>query len=596
MQAVQKAVQEIITGSIICSKCGDSHPKSVRILKIQGQSLSQLQDAMYLESRAQYCFNCQTNICKFCGDFFSENYDSEMPDSDADEEFQFQNNEDLNLFHCTDSSFYAVYHYLAYLERIHHEATNIENIRVENWKGDSTDNGVGYANHKKCNDVFNSIRDGQSIVDSSRDDNIIDLLVSMRHFIPSLDRGEYTFDYTPHPALKDLLTCSILGPCLKSAFKIATLQDLQTRPKLYICLLQLVLLIAKHEELVPYLIKDLNTNSGLFGQEMEFTDDSVYKMISQLDRQISQYNRLTKDSESEYKDFYPLTTKILSFISTENDDTMVEDASDAVTKFEKCEYDVEMELPDEKTVSLYLRTLAPFSFAMQELNIEVNSCSLVNDVRTKIIAKEIATLANSIPIDYNTSAFLRVDEERMHVMQLCLIGPEGTPYANGVFIFDIILPANYPHSPPKFTFKTTGNGTWRANPNLYNNGKVCLSVLNTWSTNQWIPGKSTLLQVIISIQSMILVNRPYFNEPGYGDPEDNVQSKRYNGGVRTSVVKHAMIEQIRNPPANFKEVVQNHFKLKKERILTQVQVWAQYPESKSVQIEELRAALEGLSE
>lgn len=46
-------------------------------------------------------------------------------------------------------------------------------------------------------------------------------------------------------------------------------------------------------------------------------------------------------------------------------------------------------------------------------------------------------------------------------------------------------------------------------------GKVCLSLLGTWAGPGWQPGKSTLLQVLVSIQSLIMVPDPYFNEPGY---------------------------------------------------------------------------------
>ena len=48
-------------------------------------------------------------------------------------------------------------------------------------------------------------------------------------------------------------------------------------------------------------------------------------------------------------------------------------------------------------------------------------------------------------------------------------------------------------------------------------GKVCLSLLGTWSGPGWIAGKSTLLQVLISIQSMILCDEPYLNEPGWAN-------------------------------------------------------------------------------
>lgn len=72
--------------------------------------------------------------------------------------------------------------------------------------------------------------------------------------------------------------------------------------------------------------------------------------------------------------------------------------------------------------------------------------------------------------------------------------------------------------PPLVNLQTTGNGTVRFNPNLYNCGKVCLSLLGTWQGDQgesWNKETSTLLQVLISIQSLILVDMPYFNEPGY---------------------------------------------------------------------------------
>ena len=76
-----------------------------------------------------------------------------------------------------------------------------------------------------------------------------------------------------------------------------------------------------------------------------------------------------------------------------------------------------------------------------------------------------------------------------------IIGPSDTPYANGCFLFDIFLPGSYPNSPPQVQFLTTGGGRVRFNPNLYENGKVCLSLLGTWSGPSWDAAHSTLLQV-----------------------------------------------------------------------------------------------------
>ena len=65
---------------------------------------------------------------------------------------------------------------------------------------------------------------------------------------------------------------------------------------------------------------------------------------------------------------------------------------------------------------------------------------------------------------------------------------------------------------------TTKGGKYRLNPNLYAEGKVCLSLLGTWSGPGWVPGKSTLLQVLVSIQAMILCEEPIANEPSVFDP------------------------------------------------------------------------------
>lgn len=68
--------------------------------------------------------------------------------------------------------------------------------------------------------------------------------------------------------------------------------------------------------------------------------------------------------------------------------------------------------------------------------------------------------------------------------------------------------------PPPHPLDCTGMQA-RFNPNLYAEGKVCLSLLGTWSGPGWDPAISTLSQVLVSIQSAILVDKPYYNEPSY---------------------------------------------------------------------------------
>lgn len=98
------------------------------------------------------------------------------------------------------------------------------------------------------------------------------------------------------------------------------------------------------------------------------------------------------------------------------------------------------------------------------------------------------------------------------------------------------------------------SGGLRINPNLYECGKVCLSLLNTWSgkgNEKWVPKQSTMLQVLVSMQALILNAHPYFNEPGYAKSKDSergkTKSKTYNENVFILSLK-TMIYTLRKPP------------------------------------------------
>ncbi|OCH94539.1 ubiquitin conjugating enzyme family protein [Obba rivulosa] len=193
--------------------------------------------------------------------------------------------------------------------------------------------------------------------------------------------------------------------------------------------------------------------------------------------------------------------------------------------------------------------------------------------RSLAIAKELAVLTTNLPVAWNSSVFLRVDETRVDVIKALITGPEGTPYYNGCFLFDIFLGPSYNTSPPNVKYMTTGGGKFRFNPNLYADGKVCLSLLGTWSGPGWIPGKSTLLQVLISIQSMILCEEPYLNEPGWASGAGTAESRAYSANIRRMVVKIAMLGMLKNPPEPFEDVIRTHFRLKARSIIAQVDKW-----------------------
>ncbi|KAF2172017.1 hypothetical protein M409DRAFT_35717, partial [Zasmidium cellare ATCC 36951] len=151
----------------------------------------------------------------------------------------------------------------------------------------------------------------------------------------------------------------------------------------------------------------------------------------------------------------------------------------------------------------------------------------------KRIVSELSTLRASLP----DGIFIRYAESRPDCMKILMTGPQDTPYADGLFEFDLLCPGDYPKSPPKMQLKTTGQGTTRFNPNLYADGKVCLSLLGTWTGPGWNAQGSTILQVLVSIQSMILNGEPYTNEPGWANQYGSEASKQYNRQTHPQTVE-----------------------------------------------------------
>lgn len=143
-----------------------------------------------------------------------------------------------------------------------------------------------------------------------------------------------------------------------------------------------------------------------------------------------------------------------------------------------------------------------------------------------------------------------------------------------------MLPPHYPQGPPLVHFLTTGRGSVRFNPNLYNCGKVCLSLLGTWAGPGWDAATSTLLQVLVSIQSLILVPDPYYNEPGY--PRNPSASDAYNKSIMFETMRWAMLDQLKAPSPIFREVIKGHFRLKRVAVMAQLEVWAQQGAAQSV--------------
>uniref|UniRef100_A0A1B6KZD3 Ubiquitin-conjugating enzyme E2 Z n=1 Tax=Graphocephala atropunctata TaxID=36148 RepID=A0A1B6KZD3_9HEMI len=136
------------------------------------------------------------------------------------------------------------------------------------------------------------------------------------------------------------------------------------------------------------------------------------------------------------------------------------------------------------------------------------------------------------------------DEGDLTLVHALITGPFDTPYEGGFFYFILRFPHDYPIKPPKVKLMTTGGAKVRFNPNLYKCGKVCLSILGTWSGPAWSPAQ-TLSSVLISIQSL-LTDKPYHNEPGFERERLSGDVARYNDIIQHETLRVAVVGMVDN--------------------------------------------------
>ena len=99
---------------------------------------------------------------------------------------------------------------------------------------------------------------------------------------------------------------------------------------------------------------------------------------------------------------------------------------------------------------------------------------------------------------------LQVDS-RIDLLEASLIGPPGTPYADGVFKLEISIPERYPFEPPKLRFITS-----IYHPNVDTGGRICLDILKLPPHGSWKPS--------INISSILASLKVLMAEPNPDDP------------------------------------------------------------------------------
>jgi ubiquitin-conjugating enzyme E2 Z len=136
----------------------------------------------------------------------------------------------------------------------------------------------------------------------------------------------------------------------------------------------------------------------------------------------------------------------------------------------------------------------------------------MSNIKKETLKRLLLDIKNIVknPLTDNGIYYIHDDTEILKGYAM-IIGPRDTPYFGGAYFFEFKFPTDYPYSPPKVQYLTNYNNI-RFNPNLYRNGKVCVSILNTWKGENW-NSCQTISTVLLNLFTLLSPN-PLLNEPG----------------------------------------------------------------------------------
>jgi ubiquitin-protein ligase len=196
------------------------------------------------------------------------------------------------------------------------------------------------------------------------------------------------------------------------------------------------------------------------------------------------------------------------------------------------------------------------------------------------------------PLTDNNIYYIHDDTDILKGYAL-IIGPSGTPYFGGFYFFEFTYPSDYPFSPPKVKYMTN-DGVTRYNPNLYKCGKVCISILNTWSGDKW-SACQTINSILLTLCSL-LNDMPFLNEPGaQADSRDCIA---YNKSIEYCNINFVICDLL-NPnkkhiPEQFKifyPYLQEHFYKNYDNILAFVESKKNIIETHTIQIYSMQTTI-----
>ncbi len=165
-------------------------------------------------------------------------------------------------------------------------------------------------------------------------------------------------------------------------------------------------------------------------------------------------------------------------------------------------------------------------------------------VMNKRLLKEITALytqQNQKPLVEN-DYIIHFDESNINKIHALIKAPYESVYRHKFIRLDLTIPDNYPHSPPEVQF--VNHDGVRIHPNMYENGKCCSTILNTWGDSKFEKWTSSMgIETILLTFHSFLDYNPYTYEPGGRDDPSYSVYVTYQSWI-TCLIRYLQYEKI----------------------------------------------------
>jgi ubiquitin-conjugating enzyme E2 G2 len=139
-----------------------------------------------------------------------------------------------------------------------------------------------------------------------------------------------------------------------------------------------------------------------------------------------------------------------------------------------------------------------------------------NNTTSSQVARAIKTITNQIR-NYNKDKLEGLifdhDEKNALKVNFTLFGPKDSCWEDCVMYGYLLMPENYPFKPPKVVFTSKTN-----HPNIYLDGKVCLSYLNDKQDETGYFREEELWTPVLDLRCVFLGIITLFTEPNLDSP------------------------------------------------------------------------------